>query len=78
MKYRHEWEEALDQCDAIISMIDYDVPEQAFEAASKFFESVRENVLHVADMIEKKENVTDGQLTALDNWEAGVGKWIKE
>jgi archaellum component FlaC len=72
------WEKAVDQGMALIETIDEDLPEHAWDAASDFFEDVREKVSQVVERIETTKSVSDKQLAALDGWESGVRKWIKE
>jgi len=69
--------QAIQQCDRIVEMIDDDVPDEAKDRASDFFEDVREKVIEVQDTVTSSGHVTSKQQRALDNWEAGVAKWIK-
>lgn len=69
--------EATKQCERILEMIEDDVPEAAKEIAPAFFESVEKSVEDVMETIERSQRVTEKQADALDNWEEGVGKWIK-
>ena len=69
--------EASQQCDTIAELIDDDVPEAALDKAPEFFEDVREKVIEVQETIQESGTVTEAQQTALDNWEAGVRRWIR-
>ncbi len=69
--------EASQQCDTIVELIDEEVSEEAFDKAGEFFEDVREKVIEVQETIQTAGSVSEGQQTALDNWEAGVRKWIR-
>lgn len=73
-----EWNDALDQCETILNLIDEDVPEWAWDKSPDFFEKIQERVRSMSDWIEDHEHVTEKMADALDNMEAGVRKWIKE
>ena len=68
--------QASQQCDTIVGLIDDDVPESAWDTAAEFFESVRDGVVDMQETIDDTGFVTTKQQKALDNWEAGVRKWI--
>jgi DNA uptake protein ComE-like DNA-binding protein len=68
-----DWEDAIEQCDRILSDCD-DVP----EAGDDFAYSVRENVEGIKATIEEKEYVTPDQQSALDNMESGVRRWLDD
>lgn len=72
------WEKAVEQGLAIIEAIDEEVPEWAIERAPEFFEDVREKVASVVERIEREQAVSERQLAALDGWESGVRKWIRD
>jgi hypothetical protein len=67
---------ALKQADDLLALIEDDLPERAWDKAQAFFESVQTGVKDVRATIARTSRVTEAQLRALDNWEAGVGKWI--
>ena len=67
---------AIDQCDAILEMIEEEVPERAWDKARDFLESVQTGVAGVRETIVRTNRVTDKQQTALDNWERAVDKWV--
>lgn len=63
---------ALKQCDEICELIE-DLPETAFD----FGESVGEKVRGIAQTIERTNEVTKPQQSALDNMQAGVERWLE-
>ena len=67
-----DWEDALEQCQAIEELID-DLPERAED----FADSVLEKIQSIASWIEEKEHVTEGQLAAIENMHAGVSRWLE-
>lgn len=73
-----DWEAADEQCDCIVELIDDEVPERAWDVAADFFDDIRDKVVAVQETITQTNHVTEKQQQALDNWEAGVRKWIKE
>lgn len=66
-----DWLTALEQCDLIISLCD-DLPERADD----FRDSIESKVGDIALWLEENERVTEAQLEALDNMEAGVRRWL--
>jgi len=42
-----------------------------------FFESVRTGAVSIGETIEKTRRVSEKQQKALDNWEAGVNRWLE-
>ena len=68
--------QAIQKCDEIVDLIDEDVPESAHDKAGEFFESVREGAVEMQETLEETQEVTPAQRSALENWEAGVRKWI--
>jgi len=68
--------EASQQCDTIVELIDEEVPEEAFDKAGEMFESIRKGAVDMQEKIQTWGSVTEGQQTALDNWEENVRKWI--
>jgi hypothetical protein len=69
-------EEAIELAEEIVTLIDEDVPGSAMDKAGDFFEDVREKVVEVQATIEERDHVTTAQANALENWKAGVEKWI--
>lgn len=67
---------ALEQADRILTLIEDDLPERAWDKAAEFFEDVQQKVADVRATVERLQRVSEPQLRALDNWEAAVGKWI--
>lgn len=67
-----DWETAIEQCDRILETCD-EIPERGEDFAN----SVREQVQDVRDWIEEYREVTERQQQSLDNWESGVGRWIR-
>ncbi|MCI0421503.1 MAG: hypothetical protein L0312_20140 [Acidobacteria bacterium] len=70
--------EALEQVQRITGLIEDDVPDWAKDKAPDFFEDVAEKVRSVGETIERMDSVTDGQRRALNNWESGVRRWIRD
>lgn len=66
-----DWEAAIEQCDRI-----FDKCEEVPERGEDFAYSVMEKVESIRESIEKSERVTQGQLTALENMESGVDRWL--
>lgn len=62
---------AVEQCDRILDACE-DVPERGEDFAS----SVMEKVESIREVIVKHDRVTEGQLSALDNMETAVGRWV--
>lgn len=73
-----DWEDAIEQCQEIIRLIDEDVSERALDKASDFFEGVREKVADIEETITEHQHVTARQQQALDNMESGVRRWIRD
>jgi hypothetical protein len=71
------WEQALEQSERIVELIDDEVPDWAKNTATNFFEDIREKAVSVGETISRTKRVTEGQQNALDGWERGVRKWIK-
>lgn len=67
-------ENALEQGQGILEMIE-DIDEDKYAQASAFFESVANGVRGVMGSIERYNNVTPKQASALRNWERGVRGW---
>lgn len=67
---------ALEQADRILAAIEDDLPERAWDTAGDFFEDVQTKVKAVRLTVSTAHAVTERQLTALNNWEAAVNKWI--
>lgn len=65
-------DESLELIDEALETID-DLPSRAQE----FGESVAEKLRSIAETIEQTGEVTDKQLTAIENMRAGVKKWIR-
>jgi hypothetical protein len=65
--------EALKQCERIAEMCG-EVPERGEE----FADSVASGVREIAETIQQQNRITADQQRALDNWESGVAKWIRE
>lgn len=63
---------ALTQCEEIINMTG-DVP----CVGQDFAESVAEKTKAIADNIEQRDRVTEGQQDALDNMQTGVTAWLE-
>jgi phage shock protein A len=63
---------AIRQCESILSDCQ-EIPERGED----FAEGVIEKVESIQSWIEENRHVTDPQLTALDNMEGAVGKWIR-
>ena len=62
---------------SLVELIDDEVPEWALDKAPEFFEDVKEKVISVEEKITLTGSVTPAQSRAIENWEAGVRKWIK-
>lgn len=65
-----EWRDRLDQCQAILDLLD-DLPERADD----FVQSAGEKVRDIAKWVETNQHVTEKQAAALDNIEAGAERW---
>jgi hypothetical protein len=61
----------IKQCEKIKAMI-----EQIDRPGIAFLSDVHDQVSSMAETIERINKVTERQQSALDNWEAGVGKWM--
>ena len=66
------------KCDEIVELIDDEVPEGAKAKARTFFEDVRAKVMSVQETIERTGRVSSAQVSALEGWEAGVRRWIRD
>ena len=73
-----DWEDALDQCETIIALIDDDVPDHAWDRSPDFFESIQDKITSMSEWIEEKKHVTKAMQDSLDSMERGVRKWIKD
>lgn len=62
---------AIEQCEAILSDCE-DIPERGEDFAA----GVIEKVESIQSWIEDNRHVTEPQLTALDNMEGAVAKWL--
>ena len=71
-------DEAVELAEEIARLIDEEVPEYAWDKAAEFFEDIREKAIEVGETIENSGHVTDKQASALENWEAGVRRWIRD
>lgn len=67
-----DWEDAVEQCERILEMLD-DLPDEAEEFAS----SVGEKVESIMEYAKSRQRITEGQQTALDNMEAGCQRWLE-
>lgn len=72
------WNDAISQCNAILALIEDEVPGWAWDKSSEFFEGIKERVVSMQEWIEQKEHVTAKMLDALDNMERGVRSWIQD
>lgn len=77
MARNEDWEVAYKQGEEVVDTID-DLPSEVRDKAESFFESVRDSVIEVMETIERTERVTAKQQKALDSWEAGVRRWIRD
>lgn len=68
--------EALEACERIGDLIDDELPEAAWDKASDFFEDIKDKVGDMEETIRRLERVTPAQARALENWEAGIRRWI--
>lgn len=66
------WEAAVEQCDDLLAAC-LDLPSRAEDFAF----SVREKVESIRDWIVEHEHVTEAQLSALDNMNGGVDRWLE-
>lgn len=71
-----DYVEALELADEIIEMIEDDLPEDAYSKALCFFDSVLERTKEIKETIECAEDVTPGQVEALENMHTGVKRWF--
>jgi len=67
-----DYEEAIELCDDILSSLE-DLPEHAED----FSDSVHEKVTSMRDWIDENERVTDKMISALENIQSGVSKWLR-
>ena len=72
-----ETQQGLQQIKGIVEAIDGISDETRERDDDGFLEDVRENVLGVAETIRRLDTVTANQQRALDNWEAGVQRWVE-
>lgn len=70
------WKDAVKQAADIVDSID-NAPEEIADKAMDFFESVRTGAVSIGETIEKTRRVSEKQQKALDNWEAGVNRWLE-
>jgi len=70
-------EDALEQCETIIDLIDNIIPDHAWSASPDFFEQIKEKAVNMAEWIEVNARVTPKMVKALDNMERGIRKWIR-
>ena len=68
---------AIAQCEALIDMIDDDVPDKAKDKAGEFFDDVRDKVVSMSETLTATGRCSEKQQQALDNWQAAVSKWIR-
>ena len=66
-----DWAQALTDIDEILETLP-DLPERAFDFAS----SVHDTLENMRDWIVENEHVTDPQVAAIENIDAGVQKWL--
>jgi len=64
-------EDAIGRLEDVVSMCD-DIP----EAGEEFAESVREGAVGMMADIASKKRVTEKQDKTIDNWSAGLSRWI--
>jgi len=69
-------DDALELIDEIITLIDEEVPERAWDRAASFFEDVREKVVDMSQTIHNTGRCTERQAKALEGWKAGISKWL--
>lgn len=67
-----DWHEAVEFCEALLEDID-DLPAKADD----FVESVRPKVEGIRDWVTDMRHVTEKQITALENIQKGVDKWLR-
>lgn len=70
--------EAIELSEEIVRLIDEDVPEWAWDKAPEFFEDIRQKAVDVGETITQTQRVSEKQASALENWEGGVRKWIRD
>lgn len=75
--YEGDAREAVEQCLLIVELLDDEIDEETFNKSPSFFESVRDGVVSISETIGNTHRVTPNQRRALDNWEAGVRKWLR-
>lgn len=66
----------LEQCERILESIE-DAPAYVQDKAFDFFDNVSTTLKSVYETIKMTRHVTPKQQTAIDNWEAGVNRWLK-
>lgn len=69
-------DEAKELIEEIDRMIEDDLSEAAWDKGGAFFEDIRESMANVEATIIVNDHVTDNQESALQNWKAGIEKWI--
>ena len=70
--------EAIEISEDIVTMVDEDVPEKAWDKAAEFFENARRMAVEIGESITQSGNVTAKQAQALQNIKSGVAKWIRD
>jgi hypothetical protein len=70
------YQDALELAEELITTIEEDLSESAYARSPEFFDSALEGVKGTHETIECTEDVTEGQIKALENWKAGVEKWL--
>lgn len=73
-KDKAEFKDAVKLCDEILASL-ADLPDS--ETAQNFSESVESKVTDMKQWIEENETVTEKQMSALENMNRGVQKWIR-
>lgn len=63
--------EGLDLCKSLLEKVD-ELPERAEE----FADSVRDKTENIQQWMEENDHATDAQITALENMESGVDRWL--
>lgn len=67
------WQEALEFCDELLSLLD-DLP----ESADDYVASVSQSVRDMSSWIRSHQRVTDLQWKALGNWQNGAEAWVRD
>lgn len=68
----------IEKIDALIYMIDHELPDGVFEKAPDFFRGVRETAVGIGKSVVAYQGFTARQEAAITNSTRGVRNWIRD